>query len=271
MWVRAAHLVSVAALFRYVAVLAGLLFFSSQTASWAVSPNAVHLSQLRTSSRGGGFRSLNLPVFVINLESRMDRLYQINNVLGSLGLGSTPKIINGIPHKCGILGSGLSHALAMSGCIDSNATACAVFEDDFELVVDPAEANTAVERFFQNQPASWEVLMLSANAVIPFIPSNEFSHLEVVTEAMTASGYVIHRSFAMTLLQTFVQAAYHLNKSKCSQARYAHDILWKELQWSQKWFALKPLIGKQRASYSDIEKREVDYNLKKIMKMMKRL
>ena len=36
---------------------------------------------------------------------------------------------------------------------------------------------------------------------------------------------------------------------------YAHDQTWKNLQQSGKWFALKPLIGKQKASYSDIEKK----------------
>lgn len=101
--------------------------------------------------------------------------------------------------------------------------------------------------------------MLSANAVSPNVPSADFGHLEVIVEAMTASGYLVHKDFAPTLLRTLLQAAYHLNKSNCSQAHYAHDVLWAELQRSGKWFALKPVIGKQRASYSDIEKRHVDY------------
>ena len=210
-----------------------------------------------------GFQSLD-SVFVINLESRKDRLQQITHVLGQLGLGA-PKhnVVTGIPHSCGILGCGLSHALAMTGCIDSNATVCAVFEDDFELVRDPEEANAALERFFRGEPPSWEVLMLSANPVTPNSPSTEFGHLEIINEAMTASGYLVHRDFAPTLLRTFLQAAYHLNKSKCSQIQYAHDVLWTSLQRSGKWFALKPLIGQQRASYSDIEKKDVDYRVKR--------
>jgi len=34
------------------------------------------------------------------------------------------------------------------------------------------------------------------------------------------------------------------------------------LQRSGKWFVLRPVIGRQRASYSDIEKRHVDYKVK---------
>ena len=210
-----------------------------------------------------GFQSLD-SVFVINLESRKDRLQQITHVLSQLGLGGTRhKVVNGIPHSCGILGCGLSHALALIGCIDSNATVCAVFEDDFELVRDPEEANAALERFFRGEPPSWEVLMLSANQVTPNTPSPDFGHLDVINQALTASGYLVHRSFAPTLLRTFMQAAFHLNKSNCSQAHYAHDVLWTSLQRSGKWFALKPLVGKQRASYSDIEKMDVDYRVRR--------
>lgn len=210
-----------------------------------------------------GFHALE-SVHVINLEDRKDRLQQITHVLGSLGLGATKyKVVNGIPHRCGILGCGLSHALAMMGCIDSNAAVCAIFEDDFELACDPEEANAALERFLRNQPPSWEVLMLSTNPVTPNVPSAEFDHLQVITRAFTASGYLVHKDFAPTLLRTFMQAAYHLNKSNCSQAHYAHDVLWAELQLSGKWFAPKPLIGRQRASYSDIEKRHVDYKGKR--------
>ena len=118
-------------------------------------------------------------VYVINLEGRPDRLEHINVVLGSLGV-SKHKIVKGIPHSCGILGCGLSHALAVAECIDSNATTCAIFEDDFELVRDPEEAKAAVDRFFQNEPPSWEVLMLSANTVTPSSPLPDFSHLDVI-------------------------------------------------------------------------------------------
>jgi len=174
--------------------------------------------------------------FVINLESRPDRLEHINAVLGSLGV-SKHKIVKGIPHSCGILGYGLSHALTVAECIDLNATTCAIFEDDFELVRGPEEAKAAVDRFFRNEPPSWEVLMLSAHAVTPSSPSPEFSHLDVINAALTASGYIIHRSFAPKILGTFLEASYRLNESNCSQAEYAHDVLWKMLQRSGKWFA----------------------------------
>ena len=208
-----------------------------------------------------GFHSID-SVYAINLESRPDRLQHINAVMDSLGI-SKHKIVKGVPHSCGILGCGLSHALAVAECIDSNATMCAIFEDDFELVRDPEEANAALERFFRGEPPSWEVLMLSANAVTPSSPSPEFSHLDIINAALTASGYIIHKSFAPTLLQTFLQASYRLSESNCSQTEYAHDVLWKKLQQSGRWFALRPLIGKQRASYSDIEKRLVDYNVRR--------
>ena len=237
-------------------MLSFLLF--AQTRSTSVEGNA---HSTRDRRHRHGFHAID-SVYVINLESRPDRLEHINAVLGSLGV-SKHKIVKGIPHSCGILGCSLSHALAVAECMSSRATTCAIFEDDFELVRDPEEAKVAVERFFQSEPPSWEVLMLSAHAVTPSSPSPDFSHLDIINAALTASGYIIHRSFAPEILETFLEASYRLNESNCSQAEYAHDVLWKRLQQTGKWFALKPLIGKQRASYSDIEKRHVDYNVRR--------
>ncbi len=239
----------------FLAMLSFLFF--AQTHSTFVEGNA---HSTRDRRHRHGFHAID-SVYVINMESRPDRLEHINAVLGSLGV-SKHKIVKGIPHSCGILGCGLSHALAVAECVDSNATTCAIFEDDFELVRGPEEAKAAVDRFFRNEPPSWEVLMLSAHAVTPSSPSPEFSHLDVINAALTASGYIIHRSFAPKILETFLEASYRLNESNCSQAEYAHDVLWKKLQRSGKWFALKPVIGRQRASYSDIEKRHVDYKVK---------
>lgn len=162
--------------------------------------------------------------FVINLESRGDRLHEINAVLGSMGV-SNEATIKGVPHSCGALGCSLTHVLAVAECMDSNARTCAVFGDDFELVRDPEEAKAGIVRFFRSEPPSWEVLMLSAHTVTPSSPPAEFSHLDVIDTASTASGYMIHRSFATTLLRNFLQAASHRNESNCSKAEYAHDAL----------------------------------------------
>lgn len=199
-------------------------------------------------------------IFVIHLQSRDDRLQHINGVMESLGV-SKHKIVNGVPHSCGALGCSLSHIMALTECVQSNATTCAVFEDDFELLRDPNKANAAVELFFRAEPSSWEVLMLSSN-VLSSSPSDHI-FLDEIKEAQTASGYLVHKSFAPIMLQNHLYAAYHLNQADCPHNVYAHDQTWKNLQQSGKWFALKPLIGKQKASYSDIEKRNVDYNVRR--------
>lgn len=204
-----------------------------------------------------GFNAID-SIFVIHLESRDDRLQQINGVMESLGV-SKHKIVNGVPHSCGALGCSLTHIMALSECVHSNATTCAVIEDDFELSGDPKEANAAVELFFMEGPPSWEVLMLSSN-IYASLPSEHF-FLDVIQDAQTTSGYIVHTSYAPTLLHNFLYAAYNLDVD-CPQI-YAIDQTWKRLQRSGKWYALKPLIGKQTASYSDIEKRNVDYQVRR--------
>lgn len=211
---------------------------------------------------GYGFRSIG-SIFVINLEHRRDRLSQINKVMDSLGV-THHKIVNAVPHSCGPFGCSMSHIMALSECLASNTTECAIIEDDFMLLSSPEDANAAVDRFFRKGPSSWQVLMLSSS--IKSSSPSQHSFLDIVHDAQTTSGYVVRKSYARRLLQNFLLSAYHLNQRDCPlplsiKEEYAIDMYWKRLQSSGEWYALKPLIGKQRPSYSDIEKTDVDFNV----------
>jgi hypothetical protein len=43
--------------------------------------------------------------------------------------------------------------------------------------------------------------------------------------------------------------------------KYTCDQSWKTLQEKDNWYCFKTRIGKQRKSYSDIQKTDVDYNV----------
>ena len=209
---------------------------------------------------GYGFRSIG-SIFVINLEHRKDRLSQVNEVMDALGVAHHKKV-NAVPHSCGPFGCSMSHIMALSECLASNSTECAIIEDDFMLLRSPEDANAAVERFFWDGPSSWQVLMLSSS--IQSSSPSPHSFLDIVHDAQTTSGYIVRKSYAGKLLQNFLLSAYHLNQNECPlpiKMEYAIDMYWKRLQSSGEWFALKPLIGKQRPSYSDIEKTDVDFNV----------
>ena len=63
----------------------------------------------------------------------------------------------------------------------------------------------------------------------------------------------------MTVLRDTNQSSYmNLIKGK-DKEKFACDVLWQKIQNNNKWYAFSPKLGKQIVSYSDIEKKVVDY------------
>ena len=199
-------------------------------------------------------------VYVINLESRPDRLANITRVLQDVGLIDF-KVIKAVPHPCGLMGCVLSHILVLQECIESGSETCLVFEDDFLLSAQPHAAVKTVSDFFaasDKGDISWDVVLLSSNLLNSSESSLPF--LRRVVDAQTTSSYAVKRSYARHILRNFLQSAFRLNYS-CDKdhPQYALDIYWKRLQSSGKWFVFSPMLGHQAASYSDIEYKFVDY------------
>jgi len=51
---------------------------------------------------------------------------------------------------------------------------------------------------------------------------------------------------------------------KATSSLYAVDQYWKRLQEKDNWLCVDPMLFKQRASYSDIENKDVAYKLTNI-------
>jgi hypothetical protein len=76
---------------------------------------------------------------------------------------------------------------------------------------------------------------------------------------------MITKKFAINyLLENFIIGSYLLetginNKISNAYELYAIDQYWKLLQPNSKWYIFYPKIGKQRESFSDILKTNVNY------------
>ena len=79
--------------------------------------------------------------------------------------------------------------------------------------------------------------------------------------AQTTSGYVVHSCFYDALLDNFEKGLAQLKKAPHKHGQFALDMYWKRLQPSAQWFHAAPAIGTQRTSYSDIEKKLVNYGV----------
>jgi len=197
-------------------------------------------------------------VYYINLEQRVDRKDHILSQLKSMDV-PVDKIhrINAVycPEK-GAIGCTKSHILAVTAFIESGLENCIILEDDFEFTESKETFESLLNLFF-NEIKEYDVLMLSSNTCYEETIN---PWLTKIFDAYTASGYCLNKNFANVLLQNLKEGLALLEQSHHSPS-HALDVYWKPLQRVSKWYCLKPKIGKQMASYSDIEKRDVDYGV----------
>lgn len=180
-----------------------------------------------------------MDVHYINLTRRPDRKEQMERELHTWGLIAQRYEAIDMPTKPE-LGCTLSHIGALS---QSTADYCLIFEDDFEFVQDPHP----MLKYLATEFHDWDVVMLSSN-IREAEPFND--RLIRVRYAWTASGYLIKKAYIPTLIACF--------KSSTTEPL---DVLWRSLQQRDRWYACVPKIGKQRASFSDIQGQFVDYGV----------
>jgi len=199
-------------------------------------------------------------IYYINLDHRPDRNAEFLEEMDKIHF-SKDKIVrvSAVYEKDrGHLGCTKSHIKTLELFIQSNHNNCIIFEDDFEFINHDSSVLQQIDNILDNN-IPYDVIMLSANE-INTSPSNYIS-LVNVTNAQTASGYMVSKEFAPILLQNFKEGYKLLEQNYDKHNSYAIDQYWKLLQPISQWYMFEPKLGKQRASYSDIQNGIVDYNV----------
>jgi len=193
-------------------------------------------------------------IYYINLNRRTDRRTQIENEMSRMGL-----IAERIPASeqyNPVAGCLISHLTALKKARAEGYENVLIFEDDFIFLVDRNELEQQMKKFFSlNIP--WDVLMLSYN----LRKSEPYNDLVCYgRDVQTASGYLVNRRFYDKLIANLEWALPYLLITG-NIYLYCSDHCWKLLQPSSEWFCFNKRLGKQRASYSDLSLRNVDYNV----------
>ena len=216
-------------------------------------------------------------IYYINLDNRADRNEEFLKEMEKLNIPQEkivriPAIYN---KERGHVGCALSHIKTINQFIDSDYNTCIIFEDDFEFAQDPEYINDMFETLHESN-VNYDVCMLAGN-IHESEPVPEYPFLKKATQVLTASGYMLSKKFAPTLLQNFTEASEKLDKSYDEREQfkdtepekygygydgeYAIDQYWTSLQKTNNWYIFYPKLGKQRSSYSDIMKSDVNYNM----------
>jgi GR25 family glycosyltransferase involved in LPS biosynthesis len=200
-------------------------------------------------------------ILYINLDHRTDRLQQVNDEftkkLNIEGLTNrVPERFSAIRHPNGAIGCALSHIKCLEIALQRKYPYVFICEDDIEFLV-PEHFLKAIREFEANPPKRWNVFIVSGNTVPPYAQYNS-SCIKVVN-CQTTTGYITHYNYYEALIQNYKEGVSQLIRNIGSEKYFAIDKYWKELQLSRTWYMLYPPCVIQRESYSDIEKRVVNY------------
>ena len=191
--------------------------------------------------------------FVINLESRKDRLIHVEGEFQKINLKCNR--FNAIKLKNGAVGCTLSHIKCLEIAIQNDYDQVFICEDDITFL----NHNQLIESLtkFKNKIHTWDVLLIGGNVVKPYTQIDDFCLK--VTNIQTTTGYVVNKHYYATLIDNFKTGLQQLLRT--NQKRfYAIDMYWKHLQSKDNWYLLYPLTVTQYENYSDIEERNTNYN-----------
>jgi GR25 family glycosyltransferase involved in LPS biosynthesis len=199
-------------------------------------------------------------IYFINLDYRTDRRDLFITEMTKINFPNNKiKRISAIKNDNGALGCSCSHIKTLKEFISSPYNICLIFEDDFEFIVSESEFKIQLTNIFNNN-IDFDVISLSANAIN--LQDTQYDYLKKIYNSQTASGYMITKKFAINnLIDNFIIGKYLLENNSNYDHMYAIDQYWKLLQPENNWYLFYPKIGKQRESYSDIQKGHVNYEL----------
>jgi GR25 family glycosyltransferase involved in LPS biosynthesis len=206
---------------------------------------------------------------IINLQHRADRRLDCISELRKVGIDADDHVFFEAKSEpdFGALGCALSHAKVLADFLFRDDKPFAlILEDDF-LIRDAATFAGTVTNFCK-QDFLWDVFLLGHNSAVPIEPTH-FENAVRVINSQTASGYLVGRIYAIKLIDYFFRSAELLRRYQylpepnktITKSLFSCDILWKELQIRDRFVIALPSLIIQRPSYSDIEKRDVDYGV----------
>jgi GR25 family glycosyltransferase involved in LPS biosynthesis len=207
--------------------------------------------------------------FYINLLHRKDRLEAIESqvrLLQELGVIERAIKIEAVySEKNGAIGCAASHVKALNYFLfETESDAALVLEDDFEFTVDRLKLLDSFHILRKNK-TRFDLVQLAYNK--PIATKSDLTSLVRIFRSYTTSAYWVSRSTAYDLVSVFSQA--HKNLSINENVRpvevvnllYAIDVAWQGIQSTKSCYGFAPPLGKQRPSFSDIVKKDVDYKV----------
>lgn len=189
-------------------------------------------------------------VVYINLAHRLDRRHQVESEL--LKVFPSEKILrfNAIKHERGGIGCSMSHTNVLEMAIKNNWKNVLIVEDDLEW-----------SNFKEGIPILLELVKKPFDCIVLGGYSVNFDKKTFkLKDCCGRTAYLVSNHYYQPLFDNYKQGLELLKKSYVFA--YRGDRFWNRIQRRDNWYVIVPKIANQRASFSDIEKRKVDYDKK---------
>ncbi len=195
-------------------------------------------------------------VYYINLESRTDRKYLVEEELNKLKWNYTR--FNAIKTENGRIGCSLSHLALLEMARDNNLEYIVILEDDIQFKnIDLF--NKLLKEFLENTDKNdYDVLLLAGNIRPPYEKINNIC-LKIY-KSWTTTGYIVKKHYYNKLIANIKTGIQYLIKYPNMHQKYSIDCNWFSLQKSDNWYILYPRTITQRPGYSNIENKTINYD-----------
>lgn len=191
-------------------------------------------------------------IYCINLDRRPDRWELASAEFKKHNLqverfsavdGHAVKHKDRLKLKPGLHGCTMSHYLIIDRARELGYETIMIFEDDVVLHDQFVEQLAFI---LVDLPSDWHMLMLGGSHRLPPTPLPGVKYMRV-NKTLTSHGYVIRHTFYSRLL------------AKLADMKTPIDCAFADLQPYNKIYVPDPPLAWQRAGFSDIENREMDY------------
>ena len=198
--------------------------------------------------------------FYINLESRTDRKIHVEKELSNVGIRANR--FNAIKLKNGAIGCSMSHLKCIQYAKDNNLPHILICEDDIQFL-EPTVFKNQLNKFLEIHK-EWDVILLAGNNIQPYTIIDDTCIK--VNHCQTTTGYIVRNHYFDNMIHNIKEGIQKLIQYPEKHFFFALDKYWLSLQKEGDWYLITPLTVIQRANYSDIEKKFINYS--KIMTML---
>lgn len=197
-------------------------------------------------------------IFYINLFSRKDRDEKIIAEFEKLGIEKEKYCrFEAIPTPgFGILGCGLSHLSVIQTARQRGYRNVLILEDDVQFVRNREYIDEILNRIFQIDKVEFDVLFFSY--IIYNGQNTEYDYLKRGLHTTTATAYLVNSHYYDKIIELYEFSTEMLFRTR-KHWIYANDVVWKQLQSTDRWYCIFPILAIQQRGYSDNSQSYQDY------------